>query len=227
MFEANGSRPPPNKRCFVSPVIENVIVDTKKKLNKELGILFENCFPNTLDTTVTKYSIKGRPETFINGKPDTFIITGDITAMWLRNSSAQVWPYLPYATRDEALALLFRGLIGRQARCILIDSYANAFMECPTATTGLDYTKRDDPNMKIPGVAERKWEIDSLCYPIRLAHGYWKATGDKAPFDDEWRRAMHTVVKTFKDQQRKKTTAPIATPMATRTASARRRTRSA
>jgi uncharacterized protein len=54
-----------------------------------------------------------------------------------------------------------------------------------------------------PGVGERKWEIDSLCYPIRLAHGYWQATGDKAPFDDDWRAAMHLVLKTFREQQRK------------------------
>ena len=53
-----------------------------------------------------------------------------------------------------------------------------------------------------PGVGERKWEIDSLCYPIRLAHGYWRATGDTAPFDEDWRAAMHLVLATFRQQQR-------------------------
>jgi len=205
-FEANGSRPLPDKRKFVSPAIEQVIRETKNKLkDKELATIFKNCFPNTLDTTVT-VSTTG------NGKPDTFIITGDITAMWLRDSSAQVWPYLPYAAKDEALTTLFHGLIGRQARCILIDPYANAFMCDPKKVTDLEYTIKDDPLMKIPGVAERKWEIDSLCYPLRLAHGYWKETGCKAPFDDEWREAMHLVVKTFKEQQRKNGDGPYHYP---------------
>jgi meiotically up-regulated gene 157 (Mug157) protein len=59
-----------------------------------------------------------------------------------------------------------------------------------------------------PGVAERKWEIDSLCYPIRLAHGYWRQTGDVAPFDDEWRMAMRLAVATFRAQQRKNDPGP-------------------
>ena len=192
---ARSGRPPIGERKFVSPAIEQVITQTKKKLkDKSLAALFETCFPNTLDTTVTT--------SVINGKPDTFIITGDIDAMWLRDSSAQVWPYLPYASRDKALTQLFQGLIGRQARCILIDPYANAFMRDPAAKSNLEWSQEDDTEMK-PGVAERKWEIDSLCYPIRLAHGYWKATGDTAPFDAEWRQAMQTVVTTFKTQQRK------------------------
>lgn len=192
---ARSGRPPVSERKFVSPAIEQVITQTKKKLkDKPLAALFETCFPNTLDTTVTT--------SVINGKPDTFIITGDIDAMWLRDSSAQVWPYLPYAAKDKALTQLFQGLIGRQARCILIDPYANAFMRDPAAKSNLEWSQEDDTEMK-PGVAERKWEIDSLCYPIRLAHGYWKATGDTAPFDAEWRQAMQTVVKTFQTQQRK------------------------
>ncbi len=138
----------------------------------------------------------------LDGKPDTFIVTGDIDAMWMRDSSAQVWPYLPLAPKDPALQKLFVGLIHRHARCIAIDPYANAFMPDPTARTNLDWAQSDLTDM-LPGVAERKWEIDSLCYPIRLAHGYWKATGDTTPFDDDWRAAMHTVVKTFRVQQRK------------------------
>ena len=193
--QTKSGRPPVIERKFVSPAIEQVITQTKKKLkDKPLAVLFENCFPNTLDTTVTT--------SVINGKPDTFIITGDIDAMWLRDSSAQVWPYLPYAARDKALTQLFQGLIGRQARCILIDPYANAFMRDPAAKSNLEWSQADDTLM-LPGVAERKWEIDSLCYPIHLAHGYWKATGDTVPFNTEWRQAMQTVVDTFKVQQRK------------------------
>jgi len=198
-------RRPAGERRFVSPAIEEVITETKDKLkDKQLAALFENCFPNTLDSTVTT--------SIINDKPDTFIVTGDIDAMWLRDSSAQVWPYLPYAKKDEKLPTLFHGLIGRQARCILLDPYANAYMRDPTALTNLPYTRQDDPDIQIRGVAERKWEIDSLCYPIRLAHGYWKATGDNTPFDDEWRNAMRTVVTTFKVQQRKTGDGPYHYP---------------
>ena len=60
----------------------------------------------------------------------------------------------------------------------------------------------DHTEMK-PGVHERKWEVDSLCYPIRLAYGYWKTTGDTAPFDQSWRDAISLVLKTFREQQRK------------------------
>jgi meiotically up-regulated gene 157 (Mug157) protein len=125
------------------------------------------------------------------------VITGDIPAMWLRDSSAQVWPYLPLAKEDPKLKRLLAGVIRRQTKCILIDPYANAFNEGPT---GSQWSK-DLTAMK-PELHERKWEIDSLCFPVRLAHGYWKATGDASCFDDRWRRAAALIVKTFREQQR-------------------------
>lgn len=188
-------RPPPGQRTFTSPAVEHELARVKARIgNPKLAALFENCYPNTLDTTVHAGTR--------NGKPDTFIVTGDIDAMWLRDSAAQVEPYLPLAANDAALTRLFRGLIHRQASCIHIDPYANAFMPDPTAKTNLSWAQHDQTDMK-PGVAERKWEIDSLCWTIRLAHGYWKATGDRQPFDDDWRSAMRNVVDTFRMQQRK------------------------
>ncbi len=190
------ARPAPANRRFTSPAVEACIAATKAKIHDpDLAVLFENCFPNTLDTTVT-----------VSGG-DAFVITGDIDAMWLRDSSAQVWPYLPLAKDDEALTALFRGLIARQARCILIDPYANAFMRDPAAKTNLSWALDDATDMA-PGVAERKWEIDSLCYPVRLAHGYWKATGDIGPFDATWQNAMRRVLQTFREQQRKTSDGP-------------------
>ena len=109
--------------------------------------------------------------------------------------------YVHLAPKDAGLRRVFTGLIARQARCILIDPYANAFMEDPTAKSNLG-ARTDQTEMK-PGVAERKWEIDSLCYPMRLAHGYWTATRDKTPFDDLWAKAMRRAVATFREQQRK------------------------
>jgi meiotically up-regulated gene 157 (Mug157) protein len=188
-------RPPVGKRTFTSPAVEHEIARITAKIDDpKLAWLFGNCYPNTLDTTVHT-GMRG-------GKPDTFIVTGDIDAMWLRDSSAQVEPYLPLAKHDPALRRLYRGLIHRQARCIAIDPYANAFMADPHATTTLSWAQHDDTDMK-PGVAERKWEIDSLCWTIRLAHGYWQATGDRVPFDSDWRQATRTVVETFRVQQRK------------------------
>ncbi len=198
--EVPSKRPAPADRRFVSPATDACIADMKGRLkDPDLGALFENCFPNTLDTTVFTGTV--------DGQPDTFIITGDIDAMWLRDSSAQVWPYLPFAAKDPALRLMYQGLIRRQARCILLDPYANAFMRDPAAVTNLPWSQHDLTDMR-PGVAERKWEIDSLCYPVRLALGYWQATGDKTPFDSTWRDAMRTVLKTFRDQQRKEGDGP-------------------
>ncbi len=141
------------------------------------------------------------------GRLDTFIITGDIDAMWLRDSSCQVWPYLPLAKNDSSLRQMFQGLIARQALCILLDPYANAFLPDPKSTKALSWAIDDLTDMH-PGVAERKWEIDSLCYCIRLAHGYWKSTGDSAPFDKEWASAMRLIVNTFRVQQRKQGIGP-------------------
>jgi meiotically up-regulated gene 157 (Mug157) protein len=191
-------RPPRGQRRFVSPAVEAEIARVKAKIaDPELAWLFENCYPNTLDTTVKVGTGDGKP----GGKPDAFVITGDIEALWLRDSSAQMQTYVHLAPRDAGLRRVFTGLIARQARCILIDPYANAFMEDPTAKSNLG-ARTDQTDMK-PGVAERKWEIDSLCYPMRLAHGYWTATRDKTPFDDLWANAMRRAVATFREQQRK------------------------
>ncbi len=197
-----GKRPAPDARKFTSPAIEAHIAKMTAAIrDKQLAALFENCFPNTLDTTVEHVG------TF-DGSPSAFIITGDIDAMWLRDSSAQVWPYIPFARDDTALQTLFRGVIQQHARFILIDPYANAFMPDITQTTNLVWAQNDYTDMA-KGVAERKWEIDSLCWTIRLAHGYWTATGDTAPFDTVvWQPAMRRVLQTFREQQRKENDGP-------------------
>lgn len=183
-------RPPLAQRKFVSPAVEQTIAAVAAAIaDAELAWMFENCFPNTLDTTVAF-----RQQ---NGKPDTFVLTGDIPAMWLRDSTAQVWPYLPLAAKDDTLRALLAGVINRQTQCILIDPYANAFNDGPAASPW----QNDLTDMK-PELHERKWEIDSLCYPLRLAYGFWQATGETAPFDEAWRRAVALVVRTFKEQQR-------------------------
>jgi meiotically up-regulated gene 157 (Mug157) protein len=148
------------------------------------------------------------------GRPDTYVITGDIDAMWLRDSSAQVWPYLPLMKDDSKLQQLIAGVINRQTRCILLDPYANAFYKNEHKKSEW---QSDLTDMR-PGVHERKWEVDSLCYPIRLAYGYWKQTQDPAPFDTNWREAIRRVAQTFRQQQRKENSGPYHFQRRTETA---------
>ena len=184
-------RPAPSQRRFVSEAVEAKIAEVKRDIaSPELGWLFENCFPNTLDTTVT---FRER-----DNRPDTLVVTGDINAMWLRDSTAQVTPYVPVAREDKKLRRLIAGVINRQTLCILTDRYANAFSfgakACPWGVN-------DKPPLT-PEICERKWEIDSLCYPVRLAHSFLNATGDTSCFQAEWQRACKSIVNTFREQQR-------------------------
>lgn len=187
----SSNRPSIRDRRFSSKAIEKVISDTKSKIsNKKLAWMFENCFPNTLDTTV-EFSR-------INGKADTYVITGDIDAMWLRDSSAQVWPYVEFINEDDELKQLIQGVINRHTQYVLVDPYANAFNKDSDGSKW----QSDITDMKA-ALHERKWEVDSLCYTIRLSHGYWLKTSDNSIFDNDWLNAQKSIVKTFKEQQRK------------------------
>ena len=185
-------RPEPADRLFKSEAVEAKIAEVTSQLtNPKLAWMFANCFPNTLDTTVHFSESE-------DGTPDTFVYTGDIHAMWLRDSGAQVWPYVPLAASDEALRKMIAGVILRQFKCINIDPYANAFNMGPTGSEW-----ESDITEMIPELHERKYEIDSHCYPIRLAYEYWKVTGDTSVFGDEWIQAIGKTLKTFREQQRK------------------------
>lgn len=190
-------RPPLSERKFTSEAVEKTIKTIKKSIaDEELAWMFENCFPNTLDTTVKFYQK--------NNKPYTYVITGDIDAMWLRDSSAQVYPYLSLANEDEKLKNLLKGVINKQVECVLLDPYANAFFN---DVNKVSEWKNDSTQMK-PGIHERKWEIDSLCYVMRLSYNYWKITGDSSVFDSDWKKAILLILQTFKEQQRKDSKGP-------------------
>jgi meiotically up-regulated gene 157 (Mug157) protein len=160
-------RPPERERCFRNETIEQVIEDICSKIaDEDIMKMFYICFPNTLDSTVN-FSI--------DPDPDTFIVTGDIPAMWLRDSCSQIWPYLQFVNKDKHLKNLFTGLIKRQAKCILTDPYANAF-------------NQDN------SVWERKYELDSLGAFLRLSAGYYTATQELSPFGSEWIQAVNTII---------------------------------
>ena len=187
-------RPVEADRLFRSEVLEKYIKDVKKKLKDTpyLAWMFENCYPNTLDTTVHYMEDE-------QGEPDTFVYTGDIHAMWGRDSGAQVYPYVKFANKDKNLKRMLVGVIRRQFKNIVFDPYANAFNRYPDIKS---YWMSDDTDMK-PELHERKYEIDSLCYPIRLAYEYWKETGDTSIFGNLWLQTIESVLRTFREQQRK------------------------
>ena len=194
----SSNRPKEKQRLFRSTAVEKEIARVQKLLkNRKLSWMFANCFPNTLDTTV--HFRKGS-----DGKPDTFVYTGDIHAMWLRDSGAQVWPYVQLANNDPKLKEMLAGVILRQFKCINIDPYANAYNDgaLPDGHWMSDLT-----DMK-PELHERKWEIDSLCYPLRLAYHYWQVTGDTSVFGAEWLEAIRNIYTTFCQQQRKEGVGP-------------------
>lgn len=148
--------------------------------------LFKNCFTNTLETTT---------ELLEDGT--TYVFTGDIPALWLRDSSAQVRHYIPFAKEDPDVQRIIEGLIKRQIMYILIDPYANAFNKEPNGQCyHKDITDTND------WIWERKYEIDSLCYPIQLAYLYWKATDKVDIFDEKFKEAMQTIIEVWKTEQR-------------------------
>lgn len=188
------TRPEPEDRIFRSDIVDTAIGDIAPTIaDWHLRKMFTQALPNTLDTT-TYY----REDS--HGRPDTFIVTGDIPAMWLRDSTNQLWPYLRYANRDEKLKKMFAGLVFRQAKSVLIDPYANAFVDPyvnnPPKTPHWPHGDEWDP-----GVWERKYELDSLAAVLRWSNGYYGATRDLAPFNDEWAESVHTIVRTIKTEQ--------------------------
>lgn len=151
----------------------------------KLHDLFASCYVNTYSTTL-KYLDDGT----------TFVITGDIPAMWLRDSAAQVRPYLMVAAEDEKVKDMLVGVVKRQVKFILHDPYANAFNDSPN---GNRY--HDDNTEMTPYIWERKYEVDSLCYPIQLGYLLWKSTGETNHLDDEFHEAIKTIVDVWTVEQ--------------------------
>ncbi len=148
---------------------------------------FNACFANTLTTTVKRHD-----------DGTTFLLTGDIPAMWLRDSTAQLRPYLALAAEDGDIASLIAGLVRQQFRYITIDPYANAFNEEPN---GASWDKDDQSDFSSPWLWERKYEVDSLCYPIQLAWMLYANTGNTDHFNDEFIAGVKKILDVFETEQ--------------------------
>ena len=151
----------------------------------EAAPFFKGCFLNTIETTVTKLDDGGY-----------FVITGDIPAMWLRDSAAQLTHYIRYANEDEDLKEIIRSVIERQAQFVCIDPYANAFNAAPNS-----HSHNDETDFYHDLIWERKYEVDSLCAPLYLAHEYYKQTLDDSIFTENFRKMMYLIVDVFKKEQ--------------------------
>ncbi|MET3938050.1 meiotically up-regulated gene 157 (Mug157) protein [Paenibacillus sp. PvP094] len=168
--------------------VQDILAEADKKLQHRPRLLaqFRNCFPSTLETT-TKLLDDGT----------TFVITGDIPAMWLRDSVEQVMHYVPLAKDDAALQRIIGGLIKRHMFYADIDVYANAFNE---TANGWHWDANDETEM-LPWVWERKFELDSLCFSMKLAYAYWRETELTDIFDERFKRVMESVVHLWQTEQ--------------------------
>jgi meiotically up-regulated gene 157 (Mug157) protein len=186
----------PIKPLFTSEEVNNYIAKMKP-LFKDPGLadIFELTFTNTLDTTV-EYDFKTH---------DTFIITGDIEAMWLRDSAFQVYPYLRFAKTDAHLRSMILGLIKRQSFFVTIDPYANAFKrEYQRSDWVDDITYKIVNGTRVPAMNqhlwERKYELNSIVSTLWLAYSYYEATGNSSFIDAKWINGLQVILKTVNEQ---------------------------
>ena len=194
------ARPQPADRTFVSPAIDKLISELAPLLKTEnLATMFSNCFPNTLDTTIFAYTDSG---------PDSFVITGDIPAMWLRDSQNLLMPYLPYVKQDAKLERLILGTINRQAHSILIDPYANAFNYNSSTASGQDHQSDSRKPKMQPSVFEGKYELDSIMSFLKLSYWYFREVGPEAfakavdtSASGNWARAVGSAVSVVAQMQ--------------------------
>lgn len=143
--------------------------------------VFSVTFANTLETTIRSQD-----------DGSVFVLTGDIPAMWLRDSTAQVRPYLVMTRESNEMYDLIKGVVQRQFSFISIDAYANAFNE---SADGAGH--QTDITQMSPWIWERKYEVDSLCYPIQLAYLLYVNSGRTEQFNETFVKAVKRILDVF------------------------------
>ncbi|KAF2829233.1 hypothetical protein CC86DRAFT_368285 [Ophiobolus disseminans] len=206
----------PSKYCrtFESPLVEKVIGDMNKKIvDKDLARLFENAFPNTLDTTVRwhvdetakhKTSKKSWDAAAWKG-PQSFIVTGDINAEWLRDSTNQLQQYQLLAKKDKDIHQLILGAINTQSEYVIESPYCNAFQ--PPAPSGLAPTFQGDgdnvhPSYEQSFVFECKYELDSLAHFLSLSNQFYNHTRSTEFVNTRWLLALETLLNVLTEQSK-------------------------
>ena len=174
--------------AIASPALDALVARVEIALadsHPEVAAIFGGCLRNSIDTSL---------EVLPDGT--TFLATGDIPAMWLRDSAAQVRPYVRLASEDETIRGLLRGLVRRTVMYVNLDPYANAFNVAPNGNG-----HQSDRTAMTPWTWERKWELDSLCYPVVLLRDWWDATRDASVFDQDVHRMLRLSVDTMRTEQ--------------------------
>lgn len=174
---------------LMTRMTEAVYQKLKSAGHDKLAEMYRQCFRSTWDTTLQRAD-----------DGTVFLITGDIPAMWLRDSSAQVYHYLPFAKEEPEVEEAICKMIQRQFAYVNLDAYANAFnKEANAKGHGRDSSSWTE-EQKV-WVWERKYEIDSLCYPIRLVHAFWKETNNTEWCNAEFRKAAERIVEVWETEQ--------------------------
>lgn len=166
----------------IKEYVENINLFDKKATN-----LFRHAIVDTISNTVT-----------VKENGEIFVATGDIPAMWLRDSTFQVLPYLELVDDIPSIKQLIHGVIKQQLSFLLHDPYANAF----NIEENDRHYSNDRSNIPISSLVwERKFEIDSLCAPFFLAYRLYQTGYQKHINKDFWKSA-ELVIDTFITEQR-------------------------
>ena len=195
----------------MSSAVESVIDDlTARMTDKDLARIFENAFPNTLDTTVRWHvDSKQRSKTKEGeGRWDgaqSFIVTGDINAEWLRDSANQLAQYQLLAKKDKAIRELLLGAIHTQTEFVITSPYCNAFQPPPLSHLGASNNGQGDtvhPTYEGATVFECKYELDSLAAFLSLTNKFYNNTGSKEPLTKRWFEALDTILLVLDEQSK-------------------------
>ena len=203
-------RPSPHCRTFRSAAVDKLIDQiTDRMVDKDLARIFENAFPNTLDTTV-RWHVNGKEtkRKQSSGRwegAQSFIVTGDINAEWLRDSTNQLAQYQVLAKKDRTIYDLILGAINTQAEFVTSSPYCNSFQPPPPSYLSPSNNGQGDivhPAYEPAFVFECKYELDSLAHFLSLSSQFYNHTGSTDFLTKRWFTAIETINTILDEQSR-------------------------